>query len=242
MGAGGGATVISRSTADRAEVRERDRARRRHCGMSVLQHVLPIGQVDDRRFTVDAPVYWSEYTYGYGSVAVVAAAVIGSGINGCTITLPQCRQRPREYAQYVGKLRSYELESLYAFGHEIHASSFATILRTAAVIGFGLAYGRDGVVNGRAKVSCAYVETLLVLSGRCNDELFDRVGKPLLSVLLKAYREGSFEAVRDIACSTLDWYSPRYLDNLVRTLDWYEQFIIDEINGRVDRRTMRRVG
>lgn len=222
-----------------ARARRIDRAKRAAQHLPWMDFVrirsLPLGDVAHHSFYVRMAKRWDPYTHGYGMPAMMAAAIVGSGANGHAIALPQIACCAGGHRVYRGVLRSYELRSLYAFGFEIHARKFPTIVRTAAAIGFGLPYGRDGVVNSTAHVSRAYVETLLILTGRCTDELFVRSGKPVLSLLLRAYREGGREALRDKVQLMLDWHAPRYLDNIVQVLGWYERFVLAEINGSVDR-------
>lgn len=226
-------------------VRERDYARERErrvrSGSYTTVRALPLGEVAARPLAAQISTRWFEYTYGYGSLALAAAAVAGSGVDGSTVALPQCGTRVQPYHMFQSKARPYEIESLRRFGDEIHSRTMTTIIRTAIAIGLGLPYGRDGVINSEAKVSRSYIETLMVLSGRCTDELFDRVGRPTCSLLLARYREGGREAVGDVVQTMLDWYSPRHLDNIVRMLDWYEQLILDEMTGRLRRNRASRV-
>lgn len=232
----GGFVAVCRSSAVRRLSRQRVAAHRSSRD-GRWAHLLPFRQVDDYRFAVEAPAYWFDYTHGHGSHAIIAAAVVGSGVDGRTVSLAQCGARPPNYRMYVGKLRPSEYNSLMEFGHEIRASSFAVIARTAVVVGLGLAYGRDGVTNGRAKVSCAYIESIMSLSGRLTDDLLDRVGRPLLSLLLACRQSGGPAAVQAKIQPMLDHYSPRHLNNVLDTLDWYEQTIADEADGILDRRT-----
>lgn len=158
-----------------------------------------------------------------------AALVLGSSVYGGTVNLPLCKPNlDLGMRGFHTNVSDFEFAGIKAFQNEMCCKSFARTLRTAILIGLGTPYCRDGVVNTFPLLSRAYAETLVCLAGRCNAEVYHRVGRGMYAALWQVYCKEGSDGLALRVQRMLDYYTPRHLIGIERILRWYAEYENDE--------------
>lgn len=179
---------------------------------------------------------------------LTAAAIIGSTVNGQTVTLGQVSMNVGDTSQTKTRtnlqkhsngvsfpLRFFapELKALKDFATEARLSQWSSIVRTAAMIGLGAPYCREGVINDpieygdkEYRMSPEFWDTLMIIAGTMNRKLFESKGCAVLDGLLNIHMTHGDDGLRDILQNVLDDYTERNLAVCKRTIQSHKKNIV----------------
>lgn len=169
--------------------------------------------------------------------SLVAAAILGSGVDGREVKLGQVEidenENGRDYKNTQIRITLNEQQQLVAFGRECGLNRTGSIIRTAIFLGFNIPNAREGVINPpwnyitawkkNTVFNIEFLERLMILSGTMSQKLFRKRGMKILNALVYYRDIGGTEELSKQLSYILDCTHSRTVDIISGVLDKHQQ-------------------